>query len=141
MEEGKPTYYCFVCNIDHSVKTPTRRKILFTSSTLINFWKCASFIPSVHFEVEAIVGGKVRDLTKVFKNIFGEKPAPLDAVLCCGINNVGERQSETDTLKKFADFQNTVYEHSTKHKHEDMGLGKTQSHSPQFCSRQNLYLF
>ena len=77
-EEGKQTYKCFVCNTDHSALVPPRRKVLFTSSTLINFWKSVDFIASVHFEVEAVVGAKVRDLTKVFRNKFGNKPAPID---------------------------------------------------------------
>ena len=91
---------------------------------MINFWKSKEFIASAHFDVEAVVGVKVQDLVKVFKNSFGHKTEPMDVAIVGGINNVGERQPETDTLKEFANFQSIIYDHSIKHKHVDNGFGK-----------------
>ena len=37
---------------------------------------------------------------------------------------MSENQSESETLKEFAKFQNTVYEHSVSHSHVSKGLDK-----------------
>ena len=124
IKDGIDSFHCFVCGMDHPVKTPNRRKILFTSSTLINFWKVDGFFPAVHFEVEAVVGARVRDLTMVFKKRYWDKEEPMDVVICCGINNVGEKQAESDTLNEFATFQNEIYAHSATHKHIEKGHEK-----------------
>ena len=112
---SKDTVHCFVCGVEHGVATPARRKILLTSSTLIYFWRAPGFIAPIHFEVEAIVGARVRDLTKVLKQRYSSKPAPMDVVICAGINNVGEGQAEADTLREFADLQNEIYDLSLIH--------------------------
>ena len=99
-------------------------KILFTSSTFINFWKVEGFSPLVHFEVEAVVGARVRDLTDVFNKKYKDRPEPMDVVICSGINNVGEHQEEGETLKEFAAFQNAIYAHSIANYHISKGLDK-----------------
>lgn len=78
-----------------------------------------------HFEVEAVVGARVRDLTRVLKNRFESKTDPMDVVLCAGINNVGDGQAEGDILKEFADFQQVIYEHSEKNNHIVDGLDRS----------------
>ena len=124
IKDGIDSYHCFVCGMVHPVKTPSRRKVLFTSSTLINFWRVEGFFPSVHFEVEAVVGAKVRDLTKVFNKQYSRKEEPMDVVICCGINNVGENQAENAIVEEFKEFQNTIYDHSRTHKHIEKGFEK-----------------
>ena len=124
IKDGIDSYHCFVCGMVHPVKTPNRRKVLFTSSTLINFWKVEGFFPCVHFEVEAVVGARVRDLTMVFNKQYSGKQEPMDVVICCGINNVGENQAESAIVEEFKDFQNTIFEHSRTHKHIEKGFEK-----------------
>ena len=60
-DRGQAFYYCQVCRARHGTGAPIRRNVIFTSSTMINFWKKDKWNPPFHLDVEAIVG---RDCTR-----------------------------------------------------------------------------
>ena len=78
----------------------------------------------VHFDVEAIVRARVSDLKEVFHKRYEADSAQINAVLCAGINNVGDDQNGAEILKEFADFQNAIYDHSKTHGHIGKGQEK-----------------
>ena len=57
-----------------------------SSSTLYNMWEVTK-------HMEAILGGRVMDLTREFRHLYLDKPNRLEIVAMLAINNVGEGQS------------------------------------------------
>ena len=57
-------FHCIMCKARESIVRPQTRKIILTSSTLFNVWTYQELKLNVHIEMESIVGGRVRDLTR-----------------------------------------------------------------------------
>ena len=98
--------------------------MIFTSYTLINFWKDPKWRSSLHVDVEAIVGGTVKDGIKAFKIMFDTNPIPLNIVICLGINDIMKAHTVVDIVQDLHTFQSLVYEHSKRYKHVELGLEK-----------------
>ena len=70
-----------------------------------------------HFEMECIVGARVRDLTRALKRNYLYLSSRLEIIVVAGINNVGEGQDADGILEEFKELKKCVMEHSAEHKH------------------------
>ena len=122
--DRRPTFYCQICKISHVTDTPIRRNVIFSSSTLINFWKDPAWVPVNHIDCEAIVGGTVEEGMQAFKLIYESNPTPINAVLCLGINNILKGMSVSSIVQDLVRFQTAIYNHSVHYKHIALGLEK-----------------
>ena len=124
LADRRSYYFCEMCGTSHVTDTPVRRNVIFTSSTLINFWKDSNWFPSTHVDCEVVVGGKVEDGLNCFKIMYSNNPTPLNVVLALGINNVLKGDSMEKIVEDLHVFQSTVINHSISYKHAILGIEK-----------------
>ena len=135
------TFTCPICKMEEPVELPTNttRRLLLSSSTLFNIWEDPNLKVDTHFEMEAVVGGRVRDLTRVLDRLYlRDKPNRLDIVAVCTINNIGEGQPPEDIIAEMQEMKNLLAEHSRLYKHEPPSYVSfaTCILPPKFCSFQ-----
>ena len=119
--------------------TNTTRRLLLSSRTLFNIWEDPNLKVDTHFEMEAVVGGRVRDLTRVLDRLYlRDKPNRLDIVAVCTINNIGEGQPPEDIIAEMQEMKDLLAEHSCLYKHEPPSYVSfaTCILPPKFCSFQ-----
>ena len=84
------TYLCPVCKSLEPVNIPATetRKVVLAGSTLYGVW---DYMPpsSVHFDIDSIVGGRVRDMTRALQRNYLHMPNRLEVIVVAGINNIG----------------------------------------------------
>ena len=105
------------------------RRVLLSSSTLFNIWEDPNLKVENHFEMEAVVGGRVRDLTRVLDRMYlCDKPNRLEVILVCSINNIGDGQAPEDIIEEMQEMKELVEDHS-----------KLQTRSSQHCEHCYLH--
>jgi hypothetical protein len=113
------------------------RRVLLSSSTLFNIWEDANLTVDNHFEMEAVVGGRVRDLTRVLdRKYLCDKPNRLEVILVCSINSIGDGQAPEDIIEEIKEKKELVEEHSKLYSHEPQSTLSiaTCIQPPKFCS-------
>ena len=101
-------FWCVTCRRQHEVGSPTRMKLVLSSSTLNNTWESEDFAgDEVHVEYETIPGAQIPDLTNAFLTRFGNQTIPIDVVVVCGLNDVKNHDLETVRLR-FATLRGVV---------------------------------
>ena len=123
-DRKQASFYCQTCRKSHETLSPMRRNVIFTSSTMINFWKNSKWNPPFHIDCEAIVGGTIKDSIRSFKIAYENNPTPINAVICVGINDILKGHSVEDICQDLHVFQSIIYDHSRHYKHTELGLGK-----------------
>ena len=91
---------------------------------------------SIHFEMEAIVGGRVRDMTVALQNNYLFTPYRLELIVLAGINNIGEGQAAEEIIREMQYLKEKVAEHSRKWEHDPPSYVSfcTLHLAPKFCS-------
>ena len=133
------TFTCPICKKDEPAELPTNvtRRVLLSSSTLFNIWEDSNFAADHHFEMEAVVGGRVRDMTRVLDRMYlCDKPNRLEVILVCSINNIGDGQAPEDIIEEMKEMIDLVKEHSKLYHHEPPSTVSiaTCIQPPKFCS-------
>ena len=133
------TFTCPICKTEESVEVPTNvtRRVLLSSSTLFNIWEDSNLTVDNHFEMEAVVGGRVRDLTRVLDRMYlCDKPNRLEVILVCSINNIGDGQAPEDIIEEMKEMKELVEEHSKLYRHDPPSTVSiaTCIQPPKFCS-------
>ena len=112
------------------------RRVLLSSSTLFNIWEDPNLNVDNHFEMEAMVGGHVRNLTRVLDRMYlCDKPNRLEIITVCSINNIGDGQDPEDIIEEMKEMKELVEEHSRLDRHyqtqhcELWGTGSHPAHS------------
>ena len=59
-----------------------------TSPGGYNIWDITDLKVNAHFKMEAIVVGRVQDLTTALDKMYLDEPNRLDIIVVCGINNI-----------------------------------------------------
>ena len=115
---------------------PSTRKIILTSSTLYNVWSYQELNMPIHVDIESIVGGRVRDLTRALIMMYLNHPERVEIILVAGLNNIGENQPVPDIIEELWELKEVVQAHSELHKHEEPSLVSisTVLFPPKFCS-------
>ena len=83
---------CHFCDIPHAVDHRTRQNVILTDSTLsgiqyLKGWGWEDQDP-LHCDVEAVPGGKIVTLRRVWERAYARNPLPIDTVLVAGLNDI-----------------------------------------------------
>ena len=115
------TFNCPICKKEEPVELPTNAtvRLLLSSSTLYNIWENPKLKVDHHFEMEAVVGGRVRDLTRALDRLYLRNiPNRLEIIAVCTINNIGDGQPTEEIVAEMKVMKDLVAEHSTIFQHE-----------------------
>ena len=134
--QASKLYNCIMCKTEESVVHPTTRKIILTSSTLYNVWTLQELQLQQHVEIESVVGGRVRDLTRALLMLYLNHPERLEVVVIGGINNIGERQPVPEIVEEIWELKESVRAHSELHGHQEPSVVSfsTVFYAPKFSS-------
>ena len=135
----KENFMCPICKTLEPVRPDEKasRRVVLTTSTLYGIWDQPKLPDNLeHFEIEAIVGGRVRDLTTALKASFLFLPQRLEIIVVAGLNNIGEGQPPEEIVKEMLDMKEMVRQHSMKHQHSPPSYVAfcTILLPPKFCS-------
>ena len=133
------TFMCPICHTMEPTLQPVHltKRVILCSSTLYGIWDQHS-LPTItdHFEMECIVGARVRDLTRALERNYLYLSSRLEIIVVAGINNVGEGQASEDIVNEMKELKKTVVEHSAEHNHNPPSYVSfsTLFFPPKFCS-------
>ena len=92
------------------------RKIILTNSTLYNVWNYEALRTSAHhMEIEAIVRGMIRHLTRAIMRLYLQKEERLQIIIIVVLNNLGEGQTVEEILDEIHELSEAVEAHSVIH--------------------------
>ena len=72
---------------------------------------------SLHFDIDVIVGGRVKDMTRAFIKNYQHMPNKMEIVVVVGINNIGAGDPPEQIVRDMDELKQLVKEHSIKWKH------------------------
>ena len=129
-------FYCLMCKMQESIVRPNTRKLILTSSTLYNVWSIESLKLPIHIDIESIVGGRIRDLTRALIMLYLKHPERLEIILIAGLNNIGDNQPAEDIIEEIRELKQTVQAHSELHSHSETSIVSVSTilYAPKFCS-------
>lgn len=134
-------YFCPLCRIHHNNLTHSqeRKRVVFGSSTLHNVWKAEEFKPDFHIDFEIIIGGRIHDVNAAFLYQFSSSKTPMDIILACGINNIPNDTSTSDSAEDMI-YQYKVFLDWIKLPLVDLAEGSrvviaTIPYAPKHCDR------
>ena len=133
------TFMCPICQSMEPTLQPVHltKRVILCSSTLYGIWDQQS-LPTItdHFEMECIVGARVRDLSRALKRNYLYLSSRLEIIVVAGINNVGEGQDSEAIVKEMEELKKVVMEHSAEHNHNPPSYVSfsTLFFPPKFCS-------
>ena len=90
---------------------------MLSDSTLYNIREIAGLKVTKHFELEAIVGGRMHDLTRDLDKLYLDKPNRLKIITVVSFNNIGDGKFANSIMKDFAYMNQLVAEHSVQYGH------------------------
>ena len=132
----------FMCPVCHILEPPLRcdtpdHRVILSDSTLYGVWDNKE-LPNVaqHFDIECIVGGRIRDLTHALKKNLLRNSYRFEIILIAGINNIAEGQDATEVVIELNTIKKVVADHSIKNKHEKPSYVSicTLALPPKYCS-------
>ena len=128
-------FHCMMCKTQESIIRPATRKLILTTSTLYNVWNSDLKLP-IHIDIESIVGGRIRDLTRALIMLYLIYPERLEIILIAGLNNVGDCQSAKEIMDELTELRLTVKAHTEMHSHAQPSTLSisTLMYVPKFCS-------
>ena len=129
-------FNCIMCKQSESTVRPSTRKIILTSSTLYNVWKSQELKLPIHIEMESIVGGRVRDMTRAIIKLYLRYKERLEIILVAGLNNIGENQTAAEIIEELKELKDAVKAHSVVHGHGQPSVVSisTLMYAPKFCA-------
>ena len=127
---------CIMCKQRESTVRPSTRKIILTSSTLYNVWKFEELKLPIHIEIESIVGGRFRDLTRALIMTYLRYPERLEIIVVAGLNNIGESQPAGEIIEEIKELKDAVSAHSVLHGHSEQSIVSISTilYAPKFCA-------
>ena len=132
----------FMCPVCHKLEPPMQpkevtKRVILTSSTLFGVWEQHS-LPTItqHLEIECIVGGRVRDLTRALKKNLLFLSNRVEIVVVAGINNIGDGQQPNSIVQEMKEMKEVVKQHSQENGHNPPSYVSfsTIILPPTFCS-------
>ena len=135
---GDRTYMCPICHVEEPVKilASQARRIVLADSTLHGVWDHPLPKGSPHFDIDVIVGGRVKDMTRAFMKNYQHMPNRMEIVVVCGINNIGAGDPPEQIVRDMDELVQLVKEHSIKWNHAipSYVVFCTVMYAPKFCS-------
>ena len=136
--KGKGTYLCPICKKVENVFVPANetRRVVMASSTLFNIWNHKLPADTVHFDIDSIVGGKVRDMTRALIKNYLHQSNRYEIVVVAGVNNLGGGETAEEIIKEMEMLKSVVADHSKKWRHypPSFAVFCTVIVPPKFCS-------
>ena len=131
------TFMCPICKAPEPVNIPAgeTRKVVLADSTLYGVWDHIK--PSkVHFDIDTIVGGRVKDMTRALQKNYLHLPNRLEIILVVGINNIGAGHKAEQIMEDMKELKAVLKEHSNKWHHSPASYAAfcTIMYAPKFCS-------
>ena len=125
-----------MCKAEETTTHPNTRKVILTSSTLFNVWSYHQLELQDHLEVESIVGGRFRDLTRALLMLYLKHPERLEIVVVAGLNNIGDGQAVPDIIDEITELKEAVQAHTQLNGHSIPSVVSfsTVLYAPKFCS-------
>ena len=129
-------FHCMMCKAQESTVRPHTRKLILTTSTLYNVWTCPDLNLPIHIDIESIVGGRIRDLTRALHMLYLIHPERLEIIVIGGLNNIGDSQTAEEIMEELTELRLTVKVHSEMHQHDQPSIlsVSTLLYAPKFCS-------
>merc|ERR1712173_459891 len=75
---------------------------------MYGIWDHTLHARTVHFDMDSIVGGKVRDMTRALIKNYLHLPNRLEVIVIAGINNIGAGERADDIIKEMEVFKRIV---------------------------------
>ena len=142
LDKGKQTttYPCPICHKQEPVVVPPMevRRIVLSDSSLHGVWNQTLPQNIVHFDIDVIVGGKVRDMIRAFNKNYKHMPNRMEIVVVAGLNNIGAGETADQIITEMEELKQVVSEHSKRWKHDPPSyvVFCTLLFAPKFCSLQ-----
>ena len=129
-------FYCMMCKMQESTIRPSTRKLILTTSTLYNVWSIDHLNLPIHIDIESIVGGRIRDLTRALIMLYLTNPERLEIIVIAGLNNVGDNQPAEEIMEELRELKQAVQAHSEMNGHVEPSIVSicTILYAPRFCS-------
>ena len=133
------TAMCPVCKIPEPVAIPAMetRRVVMADSSLYGVWdKMPPKLQPQHFDIDSIVGGKVRDMTRALERNYLHLPNRFEVMVVAGINNIGAGGKAKQIMGEILDLKKVLKVHSEKWRHTPPSLAVfcTVVYAPKFCS-------
>ena len=129
---------CPMCKELEPVVVPASetRRIVLADSSLYGVWDSPKLKNMIHFVIDSIVGGRVRDMTTAFMKNYNHMPNRMEIVVVAGINNIGAGDTPEQIAREMDVLKQLVREHSQKWKHNPPSyvVFCTVLYVPKFCS-------
>ena len=118
---SKGDFMCPICQVlEPQLRNDTQdHRVILSDSTLYGVWD-NNELPKIaqHFDIECIVGGRIRDLTQALKRNLLRNSYRLEIILVAGINNVAEGQDASEIVDELEAMKKVLADHSARHKHD-----------------------
>jgi hypothetical protein len=95
------SFSCIICKKEEKAELPSNKRVVLSDSTLFNIWEMDDLKVNEHFELEAIVGGRVHDMTRALDKLYLNKPNRLEIIPVVSINSIGDGQSANSIMRTF----------------------------------------
>ena len=131
------TYMCPVCKALEPVTIPAAdtRRVVLADSIMYGIWDHMK--PSkYHFDIDSIVGGRVKDMTRALKKNYLHLPNRLEIIVVAGINNIGAGHKAEQIFEDIKELKAVLREHSERWLHTPPSYAAfcTVMYAPKFCS-------
>ena len=146
---GESHPMCHFCDTPHAVDNRTRQNVILSDSTLsgiqyLQGWGWQDEDP-LHCDMEAVPGGKVVHLRRVWERAYMRNPLPIDTVLVAGLNDIRDTarlylgkytMEETaniasdDIMSSIRGLHKLILEHSSTHSVDSTLAVATVLHVP-----------
>ena len=110
LKHSKTGSMCPVCQvIEPPAEDDMVRRVIISDSTLFGVWDQQE-LPKIsqHLDIECIVDGRVRHLTRALRKNLMDGNDRLEVIVVGGISNVGDDQSATEILDEFKDMEDLM---------------------------------
>ena len=131
-------YLCHICKVLEPVLIPASetRRVVMSDSTLYGIWRPELPADTTHFDIDSIVGGKVKDLKVALERNYLHMPNRFEILVVGGLNNIGVGQEPDQIVSDMREIRQLVKEHSDKWGHIPPSYVTfcTVPLAPKFCS-------
>ena len=131
-------YMCPICHIPEPVVVPASetRRIVLACSTMYGVWNKKVPDNTVHFDIDSIVGGKVKDMKRALEKNYLHMPNRMEIIVIAGLNNIGAGQKADTIIQDMRELRERVKEHSDRWGHVQASYVTfcTIPLAPKFCS-------
>ena len=103
---------------------------------MYGIWDHAMPANTLHFDIDSIVGGKVKDMTRALLKNYLHLPNRFEILVIAGINNIGAGEKAEAIIREMQELKEVVKDHSRKWNHTPPSYAAfcTVILPPKFCS-------